>query len=453
MANAQQVEFLNSGLGTDYGLGWVYTYESGTTTNKTVYTSADKLANATNPFQLDANGRSTVYAEGNYTLVIKDVNLANAITLNNLYYSVYSADNPNVVSKSADYTTSSTDYLILVNTAAGNITITPVMAVGNSGVEHLVIKTSADANTVIIDPAGSQTIGGSSTKTITAQYQAIGFMSDNSNWQLTTNPGTATLTGTETFTNKTLTSPVLTGPIMTVPQIQDTSSDHQYVFAVNELAADRTVTLPLLLASDEFVFKNHIVALTNKDLSSSTNTIYVPPGVMQMYAGATAPTGYLLCDGTSYLRADYAALFAVLSTTYGSADGTHFNVPDLRGRIPIGVGTGIGGAAAGTGLPTGGSALTAVARAGWKGAETHVLSTAELAAHAHGISDPGHAHALILDHSVNNDGNYIWRSDNPDGAAGATDAAATGISISSAGSGTAHNNIQPVMGVNFIIKT
>lgn len=66
----------------------------------------------------------------------------------------------------------------------------------------------------------------------------------------------------------------------------------------------------------------------------------VPSGVMFPYAAAAAPTGFLLCDGTSYLRASFAALFAIIGTTYGSADGTHFNVPDTRGRTMIGAGTG-----------------------------------------------------------------------------------------------------------------
>ena len=68
----------------------------------------------------------------------------------------------------------------------------------------------------------------------------------------------ATLTGSQILTNKTL----------TLPQINDTSSDHQYVFAVSELAADRTVTLPLLVGNDEFVFKDHAQTLTNKTLTS-----------------------------------------------------------------------------------------------------------------------------------------------------------------------------------------
>ena len=66
----------------------------------------------------------------------------------------------------------------------------------------------------------------------------------------------------------TITSPAITSPVLTTPQINDTSSDHQYIFAVSELLADRTVTLPLLIGDDEFVFKAHAATLTNKTLTS-----------------------------------------------------------------------------------------------------------------------------------------------------------------------------------------
>ncbi|MCX6069746.1 MAG: phage tail protein [Chloroflexi bacterium] len=59
----------------------------------------------------------------------------------------------------------------------------------------------------------------------------------------------------------------------------------------------------------------------------------VPPGAILPFGGTTAPTGYLMCDGTSYLRANYVDLFAAIGTAYGSADGTHFNVPDARGQV------------------------------------------------------------------------------------------------------------------------
>lgn len=70
-------------------------------------------------------------------------------------------------------------------------------------------------------------------------------------------------TTAQTLTNKTLTSAVLTAP-----QINDTSADHQYIFGVNELTADRTITLPLLTTNDEIAFKDHTQTLSNKTLQS-----------------------------------------------------------------------------------------------------------------------------------------------------------------------------------------
>jgi microcystin-dependent protein len=166
--------------------------------------------------------------------------------------------------------------------------------------------------------------------------------------------------------------------------------------------------------------------------SSSSGTTETS-GIIKLFGGAAAPAGYLLCDGTSYLRATYPDLFTAIGTTFGSVDGTHFNVPDLRGRVPVGVGTGTGGGSSGTGLPSGGSALTAVAMAGWKGEETHALSVAELPAHHHtfGVRSGAGATPGLYDSNTN-----------------------TGTSNSSdTGTGTAHNVIQPVMGVNFVIKT
>lgn len=80
----------------------------------------------------------------------------------------------------------------------------------------------------------------------------------------------------------------------------------------------------------------HVVGNLTLD---GSHTGVIPPGAIQMYAAAAAPSGYLLCDGTSYLRADYTDLFTAIGTQYGAVDGTHFNVPDLRGRLPVGKGT------------------------------------------------------------------------------------------------------------------
>ena len=59
-------------------------------------------------------------------------------------------------------------------------------------------------------------------------------------------------------------------------------------------------------------------------------------GIINAYAGSTAPDGYLMCDGSAVSRTNYAALFAAIGTTYGAGDGsTTFNVPNLSGRFPL----------------------------------------------------------------------------------------------------------------------
>lgn len=95
---------------------------------------------------------------------------------------------------------------------------------------------------------------------------SLDFTSPTANRTITIPDATGTLvldSTTQTLTNKTLTSPILT-----TPQINDTSADHRYIFAVNELSANRTVTLPLLTGNDTFVFQTHTQTLANKTLTT-----------------------------------------------------------------------------------------------------------------------------------------------------------------------------------------
>jgi microcystin-dependent protein len=63
-----------------------------------------------------------------------------------------------------------------------------------------------------------------------------------------------------------------------------------------------------------------------------------PAGIILPYGGQTAPAGSLFCDGSSYLRTTYARLYKAIGTQFGAPDANSFNVPDLRGRVPVGAG-------------------------------------------------------------------------------------------------------------------
>jgi len=201
----------------------------------------------------------------------------------------------------------------------------------------------------------------------------------------------------------------------------------------------------------------------------------VPTGAIMPYGASVAPTGYLLCDSASYLRSDYAALFAVIGTAFGAADGTHFNVPDLRGRTIVGTGTGTGGGISSNGQPTGGVALIARALADYAGEETHQLLEGEVPSHNHSVTanththfvnDPGHDHLQQRNTSTAGSETGIvtapdTSSSNPGGMGPLTEIASTGVYLNptvvginetTIGSDNVHNNLQPLVALAYIIK-
>lgn len=117
-------------------------------------------------------------------------------------------------------------------------------------------------------------------------------------------------------------------------------------------------------------------AVTAAKLDPNAVPSPIPVGSISLFAGSTAPSGWLLCNGQAVSRTTYSALFAVTSTTYGSGNGSStFNVPNLSNRFPVGV----GGSWASTLAGTGGS------------------SAAVLLEHSHGMGD--HAHDITHSHT------------------------------------------------------
>jgi microcystin-dependent protein len=156
----------------------------------------------------------------------------------------------------------------------------------------------------------------------------------------------------------------------------------------------------------------------------------IPPGTITMFGGVSPPTGWLFCDGSSVSSTTYPDLYLALGTNYGIGSGIgQFNLPNLQGRVPVGV-----------------SPSYLLASVG--GAATHTLTTNEMPSHTHTINDPGHFHGQG---GVNGGAVLIGGGANKADQT-ATLIATTGITINSAGGGQSHNNMQPYIVLNYIIK-
>src|SRR5437868_1003035 len=149
-------------------------------------------------------------------------------------------------------------------------------------------------------------------------------------------------------------------------------------------------------------------------------------GEIILFAGATSPNSdWLACDGASLLRSSFPDLFAIIGVVYGSADALHFNLPDLRGRVPMDIGAGPG--------------LTARSLGDALGEETHTLTVAESASHSH--ADSGHTH---VEGNAAPTAIAIGPGVPAPSAIPTIGVTGTGFAtLSSSGLDGAHNNIQP----------
>jgi len=199
------------------------------------------------------------------------------------------------------------------------------------------------------------------------------------------------------------------------------------------------------------------------DLATALQAFLTPTGTVSAFAGASAPTGYLLCDGSAVSQTTYADLFAVVgANAFGTDGGGNFSLPNLKGRTVIGVGVG--------------TEITGV-RGTLQGVKEVTLSAAESGTTAHGHNNSvseSSAGAVSYGSIVNNTSfasgggsaqRYIANSSQATGLAGnegdnkfgtaSNHSHSVSVTINNstaAAASSAHTNIQPSMPLNYIIK-
>ena len=170
----------------------------------------------------------------------------------------------------------------------------------------------------------------------------------------------------------------------------------------------------------------------------------IPTATIVPWSSASVPSGFLECDGTAVSRTTYAALFAIVGTTYGVGDGsTTFNVPDLQDNVPVGKSNN-------KALASTGGANTVTSTGNVAGSTANAtLSTAQLA---------NHSHTFTVSNSNQSGGGNV-SIDRP-----ALSQANPATSSTGSSSGHAHNMsanfagdatsvIQPYLTIIYIIKT
>lgn len=169
-----------------------------------------------------------------------------------------------------------------------------------------------------------------------------------------------------------------------------------------------------------------------------------------LYPSNTPPPGWLICNGAAISRTTYSSLYGIIGTSFGGGDGsTTFNIPNLVGRIPVG-------------RDAGQAEFDVLGETG--GEKAHTLTPTEMPAHTH--AQDAHSHTQNPHNHANN-GGYLagppdqtrWRVDanSPSGAWG-TDYASTATNQNTiatnqwTGGNGAHNNLQPYIVLNYIIR-
>ena len=171
-----------------------------------------------------------------------------------------------------------------------------------------------------------------------------------------------------------------------------------------------------------------------------------PSGVVSAYAGSSAPSGWLLCYGQAVSRTTYADLFTAISTTYGSGDGsTTFNLPDLRGRVVAGQDD--MGSTSANRLTNQSGGLNGDTLGATGGSETHTLAITEIPDHHHFTGSNSRVQV-----GLDNGTAYAGYSPTQYQATNTFSQGVRTTSDATTTTGGSHNNVQPTIILNYIIK-
>jgi microcystin-dependent protein len=222
------------------------------------------------------------------------------------------------------------------------------------------------------------------------------------------------------------------------------------------------------VASDEFLaYKAQVTAALNAAVAA---LVLPPVGAVIPFAGFDSPTGWLPCDGRSLVRSEHPKLYAAIGIYWGSVDGEHFNLPDLRGRTLFGVdgSTGRTNVAATLGS-VGGSQAVALGLGELPEHTHHVQATTGITSatgdHKHQLSEKvvlqkaqdGYPDEDIWGNGYNQTPSYAFPDDDPDRWTSEAGGHSHTVEISPrdtdpAGSGAAHDNIPPMAAINWMIR-
>jgi len=200
----------------------------------------------------------------------------------------------------------------------------------------------------------------------------------------------------------------------------------------NELASDASTDANRAVGTDHI--KDNSV--TAAKLNSAAVSVLMPTGSILPYAGSSAPTGYLFCDGNEYDQTGtHSSLFSTIGITYNTGGETtnFFRVPDLQGRVIAGRGNMSGTSA--NRLTTAKSGINGDNLGAFGGLEDHTLTEAEMPSHTHSSGLSTYTNTIQFP-GVDGGGNKLVSSN-----------------TTATGGGSAHRNVQPTIILNYIIKT